>query len=618
MRVLLGGLVGLLVAGTALAQEKAPTQKEIKEICDYVAKCRGMEFKHDVPAGVKTVDDFRQMMKAEMAKSMPEEKLLGVQKSMAKLGLIPGDLQLNKMLVEFYSQAVAAYYDPETKQLFVLDRTEVKDKSPMAAMNDMFMKMIGVKEGLMYCAHELTHALQDQYFDLSTMPMDLEDDDDEVTAVKSLCEGEANLVMYEYLGEKMNMDADGFFEMSQGQLFSSDQQTGSALVDKAPAILREGAMFPYTVGLKFVHEVRKAGGWDAVSKVYGDLPASTEQIIHPEKYLGEERDYPQTVTLPDLGSQLKGWKELSHNVIGEFQMQVMFRTVMPGTKKKSVASVCAGWDGDLYRVYEREKDGRVMLVWASTWDTEEDAKDFFGGYKKLLAKKYGELTEVESNDTLYVADTEDEGRLGLERRGSDVLVIEGCDGDQGQALGKAIWAGMTKKEVRKVERVVPKETAHADEGKTPKVTPKHDGGKKPAHGIRVADGDLAVVLPRLPKGWSKEAEGASCDLVGAEEPTVVRVMVVKGDAKVADVLNKAVEKLQAKLEDAKTVGRAKDVEHESLSGREQTLENGDYRVRIVVLAAEGGTVTLKLVSDPEHWKADNTTFQEILDGLSID
>lgn len=610
-------VASLLAAAVLFAQEKAPTQKEIKDICKYVAKTRGLDFKQDVPAGVKTAADVKKMMADEIAKSLPDEKLLDIQKSMVKLGLLPRDLSLKELLPEFYSQAVAAYYDPEKKELYVIDRTEVKEKSPLAALNDMFMKMLGVKEGLMYCVHELTHALQDQQFDLTTIPMDLEDNDDEVTAVKSIVEGEANLVMYEYLGEKMRMDADSFFEMSGGSLFESNQQTGSAQVDKAPAILREGAMFPYTVGLRYVHAVRAKGGWEALSKVYDDLPSSTEQIIHPEKYLGK-RDYPQAVAVEGLGTALDGWKELTHNVMGEFQTQVMFRTVMPGVKKKSINAVCAGWDGDEYWVYERPKDGRLLLVWATTWDTEDEAAEFFTWYRKLLGKKYEGLEDVESSETLYVADTKDEGRVGVERKGNDVIVIEGCDADQGQALGKAIWKGLAKKEVREVKRKSPKEAAKTQEEKT---TEEAQPVKKAADGARVKDGDFGVRLPKAPEGWKEQADGSSCDIDGPEG-ACIRVKVVKGDAKVADVLRETVDRLQATLTGGKPVGRAKDVEAAGLEGRERTIEGSDgdfaFRIRVVVLGGDAGTVTLVLLTAADRFEKDNGALGEVLEGLSID
>ena len=616
-------LAVLLAAGVVLAQEKPPTEKEIQGLCDYVAKARGLDFKHKVPAGVRTVDDLRKLWEDEMAKSMPDEKLLAIQKTMAKTGLIPKELVLKELLVDFYSQAVAAYYDPEKKELYVIDRTEVKEKSPLAALNDMMMKMMGVKEGHMYCVHELTHALQDQHFDLQTMPMDLEDQDDEVTAVKSLVEGEANLVMYGYLGEKMNMDADGFFEMSGGQLFDSNQQSGSETVDKAPAILREGAMFPYTVGLRFCHEVKKSGGWEALSKVYDDLPSSTEMIIHPEKYLGD-RDFPQAVKVSGLGEALEGWTELSHNVMGEFQTQVLFRTVMPGVKKASVKTVCAGWDGDYYAVYERPKDGRLLLVWVSTWDTEADAKEFATAYKKLLGKKYDGIEEVESTETLYIADTQDEGRVGVELNGQDVLIIEGCDEDQGQALGQAIWKGLKKSEVREIKRKSKDQVAQAkDEVKPPKAAeqkpPKAE--KKPARGLRVEHEGLTVRLPRAPRGWEANADGNTCEIEGPEG-TVVRVKVVKGDAEVADVLSGAADRLRERLEGGKFVGRAKNVEAGELQGRERTIEGSDgdatYRIRVVVLDADGGTVTLVLMTGADRFDEDNEAFGKLLDGLSVD
>lgn len=610
-------VVAVLVAvGVALAQEKPPTQQEIAGLCEYVEQVRGLEFKHEVPAGVRTVSDLRKLWEEEMAKTLPDEKLLAIQKTMAKVGLIPKDLALKEILIEFYSQAVGAYYDPEKKELYVIDRAEVKDKNPLAVLNEIFLRMLGVKEGLMYCVHELTHALQDQHFDLMTMPMDLEDQDDIVNAVKSLVEGEATLVMYEYLGQKMHMDADSLMLMSGGQLFDSSQLTGSEQVDSAPAILREGAMFPYTAGLRFCHEVRKEGGWEALSKVYDDLPSSTEMILHPDKYLGD-RDFPQAIAIRGLDQALVGWTELSHNVMGEFHTQVLFRTVLPGVKKSSVKKVSAGWDGDWYAVYERPEDGRLLFVWATTWDTEDDAAEFATAYRKLLMKKYEALKEVKSTETLFVADAGDEGHVGVERRGVDVIIIEGCDADQEMALLQAIWKGLQKTEVREVKRKSKDEVARAKEKTKPPET-----GKRSKKGIVVSAGGIEVTLPNLDGGWIVTKNPGSCVMERPDDGVEIRVKVVKGDFAVADVLSRTADRLRDGLEGGKFIGRATNVEAGGLPGLERAVQGNDgeadWRFRVVVLGADGGTITLVLCAEADGFEEANEAFEKLLDGLSVE
>ena len=108
------------------------------------------------------------------------------------------------------------------------------------------------------------------------------------------------------------------------------------------------------------------GGWAAIDEVYRDPPLSTEQILHPEKYR-EKPDYPMSI---ELGHAFpgEGWKEAGRNVLGEMQLAILL-------KKHGGKAAAAGWDGDRYAVFEGPK-AKLGLVWVSTWDSEDDAREF--------------------------------------------------------------------------------------------------------------------------------------------------------------------------------------------------------------------------------------------------
>jgi hypothetical protein len=142
-----------------------------------------------------------------------------------------------------------------------------------------------------------------------------------------------------------------------------------------PPILRESLTFPYDQGLQLVLRLQGAGGgWEAVNDAYEDPPASTEQVMHPEKY--DEREAPVEVRLPaDLAAQLgQGWSATYEDTFGEFQFQVWLRNALDAATGNPAA---AGWGGDRFAVLEGPDDAWA-LVMKTEWDSVEDATEFQG------------------------------------------------------------------------------------------------------------------------------------------------------------------------------------------------------------------------------------------------
>ena len=131
----------------------------------------------------------------------------------------------------------------------------------------------------------------------------------------------------------------------------------------------------------FCAKLTNKGGWAAIDEVYRDPPLSTEQILHPEKYR-EKPDYPMSIDLGSLAAG-EGWKEAGRNVLGEMQLAILL-------KKHGGKAAAAGWDGDRYAVFEGPK-GKLGLVWASTWDSEDDAREFMRGYVSCQSEKVQNL-----------------------------------------------------------------------------------------------------------------------------------------------------------------------------------------------------------------------------------
>jgi hypothetical protein len=160
-----------------------------------------------------------------------------------------------------------------------------------------------------------------------------------------------------------------------------------ALLERTPPIIVESANFPYDAGVGFVNALYEQGGNAAVDAAFIDPPRSTEQVIHPERYL--ERDAPTAVRLPDLSETLGGgWRELSEDTLGEFGIIVLLTGPENGGEAFEAAlPKAAGWDGDRYALYAH--DGREVLLWRSVWDSAKDARQFAAALRAYDEDRFG-------------------------------------------------------------------------------------------------------------------------------------------------------------------------------------------------------------------------------------
>ncbi len=401
---------------SALEQSPATAQlsEALEEVRERVEALRGLEFIQPIRWGVKTQVQFAQMIAQELAKDWPDEEIRGTTKALVKLGVWPEDKDLKEELLKLLGEEVAAFYHPESKHFY----------------------FIGSCEGFMLritAAHELTHVLQDQHFDLEKLPLKEKHNSDRALACLALIEGDATALMLDFwLGKDTSKEAGVGPTLARMMNLS-----GSYVMGDVPAFLRENLLFPYVWGLLFVQQARQQGGWQVINQAFRDLPVSSEQIMHPEKYF-EERDDPVEIELPEklLGPE---WKQIEDDVLGELNLRVVLSSSLLNEQAYQAAE---GWDGDRLRAFE-DPSGEVLLVVFTTWDSEKDAQEFFKAYRQLVERKYAEGTPLESEDPCECRWVTEKGLVLLETWGWDVLVMEGAPGELLEGLRKKLW--QTKK-----------------------------------------------------------------------------------------------------------------------------------------------------------------------------
>jgi hypothetical protein len=97
-------------------------------------------------------------------------------------------------------------------------------------------------------------------------------------------------------------------------------------------------------------------------------PDSTEQVLHPDKYLRVEE--PLRVSLDvALGS---GWRRTASGTWGEFQ-----------TRELVGERAAAGWGGDRYELWHGPGGDVLAMRWR--WDTPRDAREFASAARELGA-----------------------------------------------------------------------------------------------------------------------------------------------------------------------------------------------------------------------------------------
>ncbi len=387
---------------------------QVNQIMDDVAKIRGLEFKAPLSVENQSMADFEKYLDGELSKEMPEKRQANFGKIVKKVGLYRGpEIKDYKSLAKkvMTSQA-AAYYDPETKTFYVL-------------MTDMSPLMLGT-----VYAHELYHGLQDQYFNLDQYMLTREKgtlNDDETLARQSVVEGEATYIMTLWATKNLageipdastmemtirmqaNMDTDMIRQMLRSEEMSGlelgDLDEAAKTMDELPPFIIDTLVGAYLKGLGFIFAVQQKG-WDKVEELYTKRPpASTSQILHPEKWFAGEK--PVKLKWPKFEEEpsLKDWEELDADCIGELQWRTIFNEF---GLKRNAKSASAGWNGDAYSVFKRKRGDDLLLLLYTCWDTEAEAKEFADAYGKLLKTKYPDGKES----------------LKMETAGKDVLVVE--------------------------------------------------------------------------------------------------------------------------------------------------------------------------------------------------
>jgi hypothetical protein len=362
-----GGPAGATTTTRAPAAVAAPAVRAVQR---DVSDLRDLRFERPVPVTVESPDKLAKRLLRVLAEETDEEQLRRQGRAMELLGQLPKGTDLPALVNRLQAESVLGYYLPGDRPpkggLYVRSRRGL----------DPYAKII--------LAHELTHAVTDQRFDLTRADRlaVATARQDELAAYSGLAEGDATLTMERYLTEKLTPA-----ERVDAGLAAAGDRTPQR--NAAPAVIRESMLFPYQEGLRFVRALYQQGGWAAVNRAYGDPPDSTEQVLHPERYLGN-RDRPQAVDVPDLSGRLGGgWRSGVELSFGELDARLLLQGELAAT---AAAEGAAGWDGGRLRTFQR--GGSTALALRTVWDSTAEATQFCAAMRGWGNGRFGASTRV--------------------------------------------------------------------------------------------------------------------------------------------------------------------------------------------------------------------------------
>jgi len=390
-------------------------QRLVEQVQQRLAAARGLQFLRPVPVRALPPEGIAAAVSDEIARDVSPEDQRRTDRVYAQLGLVPADTQLAPAMQRLFTTQLAAFYDPRTGMLAIATHTIApKESGPR-----LFAALTGRDlVGELVVAHELTHALQDQHWGLprDTEPI-LSTHTDRLLARRALLEGDATWASFATVGGRLDDDTRA---RVLRQLDALPAQLAASVPD-VPELLRGTLAFQYRDGTRFVDQLLAQGGWPAVDRAQADPPVSSEQVLHPERYLAAARDAPTAIELGGTAALTRaGFRPVMADTLGEAVVRLLLRRAVPD---EHAAAVADGWDGDRLATFARGDE--LVVVWLTAWDTERDAVEFAEAMPPVAPG------------------------ASIERRGKRVLVLLG---PRPPGLAAGIWAGSSITTERAGER----------------------------------------------------------------------------------------------------------------------------------------------------------------------
>jgi hypothetical protein len=342
-------------------------------------------------------------VKQHVSRELPPEAIRNEGLALQLLGFVPVKFDYESAEYRLLEEQLAGYYEPSDGTMYMA--SDLGDDEANATL-----------------AHELVHALQDQHWDLKERSKYRPGDGDRSEAVSALAEGDATSAMFDVMIAQTSPGAGKTALDLPDEVFSEEIRRGMNQLQEsnAPRVMRSSLAAPYIYGTLFVHALRRRGGWEAVDRAWRDPPATSEQIIHVEKWLAHEP--PIQIQAPSFATLGAGWKVADEDSEGELGARVAFEEWMDTA---SAAEASAGWGGD--RGVLLTKGNEAAFAWRLRYDPGKTANEratmAFAALVRAIDRAYGAPSS--SDGTFDCHERPDRGPLAVARAKADLVFVAG-------------------------------------------------------------------------------------------------------------------------------------------------------------------------------------------------
>ena len=366
---------------------EADTQKLFKSVdtlFEFASQDTGMPMHAPVKRRMVSKADVEKYVQGNLAKEEYAQRFVQAEMTMKKLGFVSRDFNLKEFVVKSTGQEIAGYYDEETKTISLLNWVPADRQEPILA-------------------HELTHALQDQNYDLRKWMKGAQkaksEEDESAVARKAVVEGQAMVVYLDYMLKPVGRT----LQNTPGILYSMEDPAVRGMIDSqlihdSPMVMREAGAFAYKEGLIFEGELLHKGGKEmAFAGTFARPPRNSHEVLHPETYINGEKL--PALRIPDMKDVLNNQYEVyDSGSIGELDVRALLKQY---GERRIADSLSSEWQGGSYVLYRRKGDAATQaavttadlaLLYISRWKTPQAAARFAKFYAGALPQRYRSAT----------------------------------------------------------------------------------------------------------------------------------------------------------------------------------------------------------------------------------
>ncbi len=396
--------LALLSVSAAIAQQQSVQDllSQTDAVLQQMSELTGLPIKGTLNKQVVSRAEVQKYITDNLHDEMTPAEIHAQESLVRAFGLVPRDFNLEQFLIKFYTEQAAGFYDPKRKTMFIADWVPPEIQG-------------------MTLSHELTHALQDQNFDLDAYMHGARSDDDASAARQAVVEGYATAAMMQ--------QALGGTELAQlpslGPLLetlTSSQLESSPELSNAPKFFRTAALFPYVQGMGFIQAGLQQGGWKGLNAAFERPPETTREIFHPEVYFDHQALASVELSRPPALDGVRGLRFLTGNSLGELGYYSILDQLISEDEAKTLGPA---WLADRYLLYEQSSGNEYTVVARTKWATAEQAQAFFRDYHTMLANKYSGLAASKRSSPDEFIGSAANGSVLLLRKDDECVWAEG-------------------------------------------------------------------------------------------------------------------------------------------------------------------------------------------------